>query len=189
MRGLDTRSGIGFTLKRITANEPVRSDLPNIPEARYRRANNVRHCISRIRLRRFVIKAADQHVDLGHLETGDGQIEVEIRIEQVLQLDGQDLRVPSSFLCQLVVGENVGSPLCLAHVLEAYHGHGLKSQGLGCRNATVTGDDDAVLVDEDGIVKAERPDADGDLGALLITMGAGVSAIGSKARHGQRNDF
>jgi hypothetical protein len=46
----------------------------------------------------------------------------------------------------------------------------------------VTGDDDAVLIDEDGIVEAERPDAGGNLGDLLGAMGAGVSAIGPKAR-------
>jgi hypothetical protein len=76
----------------------VRPDLPDVAGLHDGRANDLRHGVGGIGLLRRGIEAADQHIDLRHVETGHRDVEVEIEVDQVLQLDRQDLRIPTGFL-------------------------------------------------------------------------------------------
>ena len=134
----------------------MRADLPEVARPRDGRPGDVRHRIGGIGLRRLVVEPGDQDVDLGHLEAGDRDVEVEIELDQVLQLDRQDLAIPAGLLGELVVGEDVGALLRLAHVLEPDDRNGLMPERLGRGDAAMSGDDDAVLVDQDRVVEAER---------------------------------
>ena len=148
------------------------TDLPPVAGPRDRRTRDLRNGVRRIGLLCGGIEAADQHIDLRHIEAGYRDIEVEIELDQVLQLDGQDLRIPARFLGQSIVGKDVGTFFSFAEMFEPNDWHGLKTKKLGSLDATVAGDDDVVLVDQDRIVKAEGTDAGRNLCDLLRAVGA-----------------
>jgi hypothetical protein len=75
-----------------------------------------------------------------------------------LQLNRQDLSVPTRFLRQLVVGQDVRALLRVGKMLDAQCGNVAKTQ-LPCRfHASMTGDDRAGCIDQDGIDKSEAFD-------------------------------
>jgi hypothetical protein len=69
-------------------------------------------------------------------------------------------------------------------VVQADNRNGLVPERLGSGDPTMPGDNDAVLVDQDRVVEAERSDAGCNLSDLLGTVRPGVSAVRPKARQG-----
>ena len=63
------------------------------------------------------------------------------------------------------------------------------AEQLCCLDAAVAGDDDVVLVDEDGVVEAERRDAVGDLADLPARMRARVARVGLQIGEGTDDDL
>ena len=147
-----------------------------------------RELIEHIRLARHRLVPNDE-VDLGDLKTGDGEVELRRQLKQGLKLDGQDLFIPARLLGEPVVGDHVGALLFLAHVREANGRHLAHAEQLRCLDAAVAGDDEAILVDEDGIVEAERRDAVGDLADLPARMRARVARVGLQLREGTNDDL
>ena len=131
------------------------------------------------RIRRFgPPQPVDQNVDLGGLEAGDGQIEVEVKRGEALQLERQQLMVPAGVLGELVVGEDVGANLGLCQVLEPDSRHRLETKQLGRSNSAVAGNDAAFAVDEHRVGEAEAFDAIGDLAKLFAAMDPRVAHAG-----------
>src|SRR5215831_12505612 len=58
----------------------------------------------------------EDEIDLGHFEAG--QLELEVHVDESLQLNRQDLAVPTRFLRQLVVGQDVSTLLFIAEMLD-----------------------------------------------------------------------
>src|ERR1700720_3389270 len=75
--------------------------------------------------------------------------------QQALQFDGEDLLVPTGFLGQPIVGQDVSPLLRCAQVGDLDGGDLGKSQKLGGLNPSVPGDYLIALVNQDGIVKPE----------------------------------
>ena len=63
-------------------------------------------------------------------------------------------------------------------MLEPNSRNGLKAELLGSLDAAVTGDDATGLVDQHGVVEAERPDARRYLGDLLRAMRPRIATVG-----------
>ena len=62
-------------------------------------------------------------IDFPYLEASDGNIKLEVDRGQMLKLNGQNRMVPTSFLCQLVIRQNVGPDLVFGKIVQAYGRH------------------------------------------------------------------
>ena len=67
--------------------------------------------------------AVEDQIDLGGLEAGDGQIEIDLKLEQLLELERQSVPIPIRQLGQLVVGKADQPQLFLAQVTGRNGGH------------------------------------------------------------------
>ena len=174
----------------IGAEDAVIAELPEVtrPGDHGSLGLRRRELVEQIRLARHCVLANDE-VDFGDLEAGDGEVELGRQLEQCLKLDGQDLFIPARLLSQPVVGEHVGALLGLAHVREANGRHLAHAEQLGCLDTAVPGDDETIFVDEDGVVEAERLDAVGDLVDLPARMRARVARVGLQLREGMNDDL
>ena len=96
---------------------------------------------------------------LDHVGIEAEAVKINIKLTKIRQLELQHFFIPpTADFGEAVVGEDVGSALRVGEVAEADAGDGLEGEGLSGEDATVTGDDAVVLVDEDGVVEAELPD-------------------------------
>jgi len=57
----------------------------------------------------------EDEIDLGHFKAG--RLDLEVHIDESLQLNGQDLSVPSRFFRELIVGQDVRTLLRVAEML------------------------------------------------------------------------
>jgi hypothetical protein len=96
----------------------------------------------------------------------------------MLQLDGEDVVVPASAGGELVVGNDIGSLLVVAQVVDTKRRDFGQPKPLGRFNPAVTRDDHAVLVDEKRIDEAESRQAVGDQLDLALGMGTCVARVG-----------
>src|SRR6516225_9159690 len=133
----------------------------------------------------------EDEIDLGHFKAGDFNLEV--HVDESLQLDRQDLAVPTRFLRELVVGQDVCALLCVAEMLDPQRGNAAETQSPCGLHASMTGDDRAGCVDQDRIEKSEAFDRSSNLLDLTLRMRARVMLIRSKClqisqfRSGERN--
>ena len=58
----------------------------------------------------------EKEIDFGHFKAG--QLDLEVHVDESLQLNRQDLSVPTRFLRQLVVGQDVSTLLFIAEMLD-----------------------------------------------------------------------
>src|SRR5437868_7207509 len=121
---------------------------------------------------RFLRWPVDQLHRLGYRETGNGDIEIEIFGQQLLQLIAQYLPVPPRIQRQPIVGYHIGALVCLAHRVDTDGRHFFEAHGARRGDAPVAGQDLPVLVDDDGIGEAEAADAGDDLLDLRLRVAA-----------------
>ena len=98
----------------------------------------------------------------------------------MLKLDGKNRIVPTSFLSQLVVGQNVGSDLIVGQIVQAYGRNLLDRQEFRGLDATMAGDNHPRAIDQNGIGEAELAHAVCDLTNLALGMGSRVSRVGDQ---------
>ena len=144
------------------------AELPEIPWLRDRRQ-------AWVRFRQLIgvvvlLAAANQEIDLAHLKTSGGHIEIKLHFEETLQFQGKQVAVPTGILGELVVGENVAALLRLGHIVDA-NGRDLSEakQHRGLEPAMAR-NDDAVAIDEDRVGPAECPDRSRDLAELPLRV-------------------
>jgi hypothetical protein len=131
-------------------------------------------------VRRALARLIEHKVDFSGREAGE--LDVEIDIDETLQLNRQQLAVPTRIEGQLVVGQHIGAPLGGAQMRQTYRRDALQSEQLCGLDSAVAGDDPAVLSDQNWIVESELPDAVRDLSDLLLGMGARIARMGPQAR-------
>src|ERR1700722_1504188 len=155
----------------------MRAENPEVAGATYRRRVGIGwNDVLRLSLARRLPGVVKTQIDLGGLEAR--QLDFEVKIDQGLQLDRQDVTVPAGFLGQAVAGKDVRAFLGLRQVGQPHGRHGLQAQQLGGSYPPVSGDDLAVAVDEHRIDEAETLNALADLADLLLGVGPGVAGIG-----------
>jgi hypothetical protein len=170
-------------VERAAADQPMRTKLPKVADAAAHRSRGRDHVLfGRSRVLR--LEPFDEAVDLGDRETGDADIEVEIKGEQILKLPRQDLFVPASVERELIVGDDVGALLGGAHRLDAQAGHPREAEYLGGFDAAVAGKNGVVGIDEDGVREAKALDRRCDLANLLFRVSARVPLPGVERARG-----
>ena len=92
-----------FESSGVAAQQTMPAQNPQVAPLAHRRR---RFIDCRKLVEGFIRRAgfADQQIDFGGLETGDGQIEIEVELRQILQFECEELAVPTSVLGQFVVG-------------------------------------------------------------------------------------
>src|SRR5580700_9133650 len=98
----------------------------------------------------------------------------------MLQLNRKNRSVPTSFLGQPVIRQNIGPDLILSQVFQAYSRHTAHAQQLCGFDATVAGDNHFRTIYKNRIGEAESSDALGDLTYLVFGMGARVPRVRNK---------
>lgn len=103
------------------------------------------------------------------------EVDVEAYVMELFQLCHDQLHVPFG-LVEFVVGETVGFDLFFWEV-EFEHGHYVEAQLVSRKVSSVSDDDDACLIDDDGLVEAELLDGAHDCLHLVVAVTLGVLAI------------
>ena len=133
--------------------------------------NPIANGVSRL----FWGQAFDQAVHLRDLEADHPEVKADVvGGEETLQLLGQYLLIPAGVQGELVVSDNIGPFLSLGHVLDPETGHRLHPNALCGLDPTVSGEDRAGLVNQDGVGESERSDGVRDLAELFLRVGSRV---------------
>ena len=119
-----------------------------------------------------------QAIDLVEIEARE--VEIELRLAQLLELDAQQVLVPAGVLRDPVVGDAESPRLRLAQMLEAEHRHRLQLQLSGGQQPAVSGDQYTGLVHQAGHVEAEGGDRARDLRHLVVGMRACIGGVGQQ---------
>src|SRR5438552_8079789 len=103
----------------------------------------------------------EDEVDLGSIESG--QLDLEIEVDEPLQLEAQELSIPARLLRQFVVGQDVRTHIGFAQMRETHSRYCIDANEFVSFDATVTGHDLFLVIDQDRIAEAELLYALGDL--------------------------
>jgi hypothetical protein len=99
----------------------------------------------------------EQIVELGGVVPRDLDFEVQIQVSQSLQLDFEDLLVPTGQLGQPVVGNHIGPALGIGQMIQANRGNPGEAEALGRLDAAVAGDDAVSASTRIGLLKPNLP--------------------------------
>ena len=105
---------------RITAEQAVIAQLPEVARLRHRRRRRPRGIDSVGGIRRVFLEVRGELVDLDRRKAGDRDVEAldHQDLRKLGQLDGQELAVPAGILGDLVVGEGERAALGLGQSLQ-----------------------------------------------------------------------
>ena len=163
----------------IPADQPMATELPDIAALGDSWAGfGVRNVIRRVRS--VAVPVVEEEIQLGGLEAGDLQIEIELELGKRLELDRQDLAIPAGQLGQPVVGDHIGPALGLREMVEFDRRNLEHAKLLGRGDASVAGHDLAVATDQDRVGESELADRRGDLRDLLCGMRPRIALVGRK---------
>jgi len=95
----------------------------------------------------------------------------------VSELEGQQLRIPTGVLGQLVIGQDIGALLRLAHVSKENRRHLLDAEQLRRLNPSMPCQHAVVAIEKDGICEPEPANTIGDLPDLLCRVDTGITGI------------
>jgi hypothetical protein len=170
----------GFRIEGTAAQDSMAAEEPQIPDLADRRlGRDLGHGISRVViLLGHVIERGDPQIDLGHLEAGHLEAEIESEEREVLELLGQQPVVPGGDLGQPVVGDRKGASLGRGQVIETERRYLAAAELAASEQPAVTGDHVELGIDEHRDVKAEGLDAVGDLPDLLLAVEPRVRGVG-----------
>lgn len=129
------------------------------------------------------IVVIQQQVDLGRLEAGDLEIEVQVHLRKGLKLNRENFAIPARQLGQAVVGDDVGPPLGFAQMRQFDDGYFVISELARRGDAAVSGDDATGVINQNRIHEIELPDRRRDLFDLFFRVCAGIPGIGFEIRH------
>lgn len=101
------KANIGGVLAGIGAEKPVSAQHPHVTRLADRRAGRGRRDIILGSGGLHFPRPLNKDIDVGHLEPG--QLHLEIQVDQPLQLDGKNLRIPARLLGEAIVGKNVSA--------------------------------------------------------------------------------
>ena len=170
----------------IATDEAMPADRPDIASPRDRRPRrDRRHLICGIGLAVLFAERqlADEHVDLRQLEAGDGEIEVDVEVGEILELDREQVPIPAGILGELVVGDHISADIRLAHARQLDGRDRHAAEQLRGRDTAMPGDDAVRIIDQDRIGESEPPDRRGDLLNLLCGMRARIACSGLQRRN------
>src|SRR5262249_14190330 len=124
-----------------------------------------------------VLERSDPQIDLGHLEAGDLDSEIEVDQRELLQLLREQPVIPDGDLGEPVVGDHERLGLRAGQVVEAQRRHFGYAGKRACEQTAVTGDHGVVAIYHDRDNEAERLKAVGNLPDLLVAVVPRVGAV------------
>ena len=163
----------------VATQQSVATQEPKVAGSGYGNARQRGNAIGRAVWRRCRSLASliEREVNLRQRETR--QRHIEFQVDERLQFDRENFRIPAGIQRKLVVGEHIGAPFLCAQVRKPDGRNGCQSQFLGRHQPSMAGDDLVMVADENRIRKAEPRDAVGDLAHLLLRVPTSVAGIGS----------
>jgi hypothetical protein len=109
----------------------------------------------RIRADRSTVACfVEDDFDLTQRESGG--LNLKLRINEPLQLNGEHLVVPTRVQGELVICKNIRAALGLAQVRQAKYRHGVDTEGLSGGDASVPRDNLPVLCDQNRVSNPKR---------------------------------
>jgi hypothetical protein len=117
-----------------------------------------------------------------------GNLDTEVEVHEGLELDGEQLVIPTGIERQFVVGNHVGFALSRVEVRQAHRRNALHLKQLRGLNPPMSRDDLVVVAHQYRIREAEPADAVGNLSDLFFRVGARVRRIGPQRRQADGND-
>ena len=112
--------------------------------------------ICRCGLGRSLLPVVQNQIDFPGLESG--QLNIKTKIDQALQLDGEDVAVPAGLCRQCVVGNQIGALICFTQMGQAYRWDCRNTEKFGGFHAAMTGDDVQIVVGQYWVVEAKLAD-------------------------------
>lgn len=130
-------------------------------------------------VRRFFAQVPDENINFGGLKAGNGDIEVRLDRE-FLQLERQEVTIPTGELGQPVVGNHIRPDLCRRQVVNAHRRNVPHAEQLCSLDPAVASDDAVRAVDQDRINKAKFLDTGSNLLDLTRRVGAWIAVTAPK---------
>ena len=125
------------------------------------------------RIRIGVPGLVEHEIDFSKAEPG--QLDIELKVDEPLQLDRQNLPVPAGVERQLVVSDDVSAPLSVREMRQFDCRHGLPAQRAGGLHPAMAGNDLAVLGDQHRVGESKPADRRRYLLELLLRMGPRIA--------------
>jgi hypothetical protein len=122
------------------------------------------------------MQVLDQRIGFWYRKPGNFDVELGVHADEVLKLLRENLLVPGSIQCQLVVGEHVGPFLRGRHVFDPQARDAAQPKKFRSGYAAVPGQYAVVRVDQHWIDKTELIDPAGELPDLFRRMDPRVPA-------------
>jgi hypothetical protein len=152
----------------------VLSEHPDIAKTADRRAACLLgHQV--FRLVAFISNTLENDIDLGGLEANQAYIET--NVSQMLQFDREHLIVIAGLFSESIVRKDIGALIVITEMRQANGRDRLHIQQLRRLNAPMSGDNLVIVIDQNGIVKAETLDTPRDLLDLFGRVGTGIARI------------
>lgn len=166
----------------VAAQQAMVSQGPQVAQAGHRHRGDFIGGVRRIAClaRGLLWFIGQEGFDLRLAEAGEGQVEV--RLQQLAELQGQKLFVPARVQGQTVVGDDVGLPLRWGQVLELDDRHVREAQLPRCRQAPVPRDQPVLAVHQQRIGLPVLDDARGDVRHLRGAVGARIAGARDQRR-------
>jgi hypothetical protein len=163
-------------LSGIAADQAVIAEHPGVAGASNRRASrNFNDGVRGIIIVRRKRQLAYQQIDFRQIKARYGNIKIDVELGKVLQFNSEQSAIPAGVFSKPVISDHVSANLGLAHAGQLYCRDLIETDDFGALNATVAGNHEVCVIDQDRVDKAEPPDGVGDLGNLLFRMGAGIA--------------
>ena len=119
-----------------------------------------------------------QHdVDLAHGEAGQLQVDLDLRGLDIDDHFAQQVRIPSGFLGDAIVGDPQRFLLRLAQAGQSNGRYGFEPALLGRQRPAVAGDDQPSFINQYGVYEAKGLDVAGQLLDLFGRVGPGIGRI------------
>ena len=147
---------------------------PQIPwlADRWRAPIEFRHLIGGVGPGSTRHQAVEQDLDLGQIEAGQAEVDLDVQRVDRLELLPEQLPVPLTEFVEPVLGHGVKPQLGLAQPLDRERRHGRVAKPLGGLDAGVAAQDVQLRIDQDRVEEAEPGDALPDLVELFLGMPA-----------------
>lgn len=173
---------------RVTTDQTMLTDAPDIAGARHHHDGRIRHIVRSVGFVsvwfRLGIRLGAQHItgeqclDFGILEAGQRQ--VVSRLGQIGQFQRQHFLVPTGIQRQPVVCDHQRALLRDGEVRQFNHRHLIQPQLARSGQTPVPGDDAVVAIDQDRVRPAVLDDAGRDLGNLALGVRARIAGVGNQ---------
>lgn len=156
----------------IAATNPVATEDPDVAGFG---SGDFRNCRNDLVVR--IVRRLQCNIDLSRGKPGQRQIEIDVKRANFIELEPQDLEIPSGIEGDLVIGKPKCLLLRLGQASQCNRWNIGQAEFFGGSQSSVTRDEHARFVDQDRIGESEFPDRSDELLDLTFGMGSRIARI------------